>query len=69
MPSNHPAPGSFAVAISTAQDTPSVRKHSYSRRRWNAFEAWQEHVRRSAAAVGGAFTQQHDRDLRRALTG
>jgi hypothetical protein len=46
---------------------PSVRSYSYSRKRWNAFDAWQEHVRRSAAAVGTTFSERQDRDLRRAI--
>jgi hypothetical protein len=40
------------------------RKNSYSRKRWNAFDAWQDHVRKSA---GVAFSERHDRDLRRAV--
>jgi hypothetical protein len=49
-----------------AQSSPLSRKNSYSRRRWSAFDAWQEHVRKSAASVGAAFSERHDRDLRRA---
>ena len=45
----------------------SVRSYSYSRKRWNAFDAWQDHVRKSAATVGTAFSVRHDRDLRRAV--
>ena len=54
----------------TASSAQSVRTNSYSRRRWSAFDAWQEHVRKSAATVGVAFTDRsdrHDRDLRRAV--
>ena len=47
--------------------TPAGRKNSYSRRRWNAFDAWQDHVRKSANSVGVAFTERHDRDLRRSV--
>jgi hypothetical protein len=43
------------------------RKNSYSRKRWNAFDAWQDHVRKSATSVGVAFTERHDRDLRRSV--
>lgn len=50
-----------------AAQGPAVRSHSYSRKRWNAFDAWQEHVRKSAATVGSAFSGRHDRDLRRAV--
>jgi hypothetical protein len=47
-----------------------VRRNSYSRKPWNAFDAWQEHVRKSAGAthaphVGMALAERHDRDLRR----
>jgi len=59
--------------LTAAQAAPEVREYSYSRKRWSAFEAWQEHVRKSAAALhashGGvaAFSDRHDRDLRRAI--
>jgi hypothetical protein len=42
-------------------------KYSYSLKRWNPFDAWQDHVRKSAASVGGAFAPRSDRDLRRAV--
>ena len=42
-------------------------KYSYSLKRWNAFDAWQEHIRKSAVSVGSAFTPRTDRDLRRAV--
>jgi len=42
-------------------------KYSYSLKRWNAFDAWQEHIRKSAVSVGSAFTARPDRDLRRAV--
>ena len=57
----------------SANDTPvattaaRTRANSYSRKRWSAFDAWQDHVRQSAASVGVAFTHRHDRDLRRAV--
>jgi hypothetical protein len=50
-----------------AHSTPSTRRNSYSRKRWSAFDAWQDHVRKSAASVGVAFSERHDRDLRRAI--
>jgi hypothetical protein len=50
-----------------AHSTPSSRTLSYSRKRWNAFDAWQDHVRKSAASVGIAFAERHDRDLRRTV--
>jgi hypothetical protein len=59
--------------LAAAHSAPSVRK-TYSRKRWNAFDTWQEHVRKSAATVsattvGAAFAQRHDRDLRRVIVG
>jgi hypothetical protein len=42
-------------------------KYSYSLKRWNAFDAWQDHIRKSAASVGSAFSVRQDRDLRRAV--
>jgi hypothetical protein len=46
---------------------PTGSKYSYSLKRWNPFDAWQEHIRRSAASVGSAFGARPDRDLRRAV--
>jgi hypothetical protein len=63
MSSNSVAPRDAAAA----QAATSVRRNSYSRKRWNSFDAWQEHVRKSAATVGVAFSGRHDRDLRRAV--
>ena len=59
-------------ATEVAQATPPVRKYSYSRKRQNAFDAWQEHARKSAGTThashaGVAFSGRHDRDLRRAI--
>jgi hypothetical protein len=51
----------------TAHSTLEGRKNSYSRKRWNAFDAWQDHIRKSAASVGVAFSERHDRDLRRSV--
>jgi hypothetical protein len=58
-----------AQGAAAMQPSPSVRTNSYSRKRWNAFDAWQEHVRKSASASHGAvaFSERHDRDLRRAI--
>ena len=58
--------------IAAAQPATSVRTNSYSRKRWSAFDAWQEHVRKSAGAthashLGVTFSERHDRDLRRAM--
>src|SRR5690242_8245598 len=54
---------SFAAALIKAVGS----KYSYSRKRWDGFDAWQAHIRRSAAAVDGAFSASRDRDLRRAV--
>ncbi len=42
-------------------------KYSYSLKRWNPFDAWQEHIRKSADSVGNAFSARPDRDLRRVV--
>jgi hypothetical protein len=46
---------------------PAGSGYSYSLRRWNPFDAWQEHIRKSADSVGNAFAARPDRDLRRAV--
>ena len=55
------------AAHSTASQTSASRTNSYSRKRWSAFDAWQEHVRKSAASVGVAYSERQDRDLRRSV--
>jgi hypothetical protein len=69
MASNHETlHGTAAAADSTlGSQILASRKNSYSRKRRSTFDAWQEHVRKSAAAVGVAFSARHDRDLRRAI--
>ena len=74
MASNYETPhGTAAAADSTlgshtlASQILAGRKTSYSRKRRSTFDAWQEHVRKSAASVGVAFAARHDRDLRRAI--
>jgi hypothetical protein len=60
--------GTAAAADSTlGSQILASRKNSYSRKRRSTFDAWQEHVRKSAASVGVAFSARHDRDLRRAI--
>jgi hypothetical protein len=56
-------PTSFAAAIIKAVGS----KYSYSRKRWDGFDAWQAHIRKSAAAVDSALSPHRDRDLRRAV--
>jgi hypothetical protein len=63
MSSNSDAsPTSFVTAHSKAAEP----NYSYSRKRWSVFDAWQEHVRKSAASIDSAFSARPDRDLRRA---
>jgi hypothetical protein len=62
----------FPGTAAAAQSTPSARTNSYSRKRWSAFDAWQEHARKSVGAThashgGVAVSDRHDRDLRRAI--
>jgi hypothetical protein len=64
MSSNSQArPTSFAAALIKAVGS----KYSYSRKHWDGFDAWQAHVRKSAAAVESAFSAPRDRDLRRSV--
>jgi hypothetical protein len=73
MASNEQTLHGTATARSTltsqklAGQTLATRGKSYSRKPWSAFDAWQEHVRKSAAAVRVAFPERHDRDLRRTI--
>lgn len=60
-------PGAVAQSTLAACLTSTERNWSYSRRRRNAFDAWQEHVRRYASTVGTAFSAPPDRDLRRPI--
>lgn len=57
----------YETTDSSASAIASARKNSYSRRRWSAFDVWQDHVRKSAAAAGATFAERHDRDLRRVI--
>jgi hypothetical protein len=54
------------TSFATTRIKAAGSKYSYSRRRSNSFDAWQEHVRSSASA-GSAFNARPDRDLRRAI--
>jgi len=56
---------SIAASFRKAVTDATGSKYTYSRKRWSAFDAWQEHIRRSAASVGSAFSPRADRDLRR----
>jgi len=43
----------------------SGSKHSYSRKRWDGFTAWQQHLRRTLDSLDTAPATQRDRDMRR----
>ena len=60
---SHAHTTSFAAALIKTVGS----KYSYSRKRRDGFDAWQEHIRRSAAPVDSAFSAHRDRDLRRAV--
>jgi hypothetical protein len=53
----------------TARGKAAGPNYSYSRKRWSAFDAWQEHVRKSSASADSALSARPDRDLRRAIVG
>ena len=57
------SPSSFVTALNKM----SGSRWSYSRKRWDGFNAWQEHVRKSAGPVGTAAFAGRDRDLRRTV--
>jgi hypothetical protein len=46
---------------------PVAKQYSYSRKRWDGFSAWQEHVRKLAGTVGSAPFVVRDRDMRRTV--
>ena len=46
----------------------SGSKHSYSRKRWDGFSAWQEHLRQTLESLNTAAPHaERDRDLRRVV--
>jgi hypothetical protein len=64
MSLNSSAPSkSFAAALIAAVGS----QYSYSRKRRDGLDAWQEHIRKSAVSVGSAFSPRRDRELRRAV--
>lgn len=58
---------SLAAVFRKAVSEATGSKYTYSLKRWSGFDAWQEHIRQSAASVGSAFTPRADRDLRRVV--
>jgi hypothetical protein len=48
-------------ATATGTTPAPVRKYSYSHKRLNAFDLWQEHVRKSAQNVSRALFEAPDR--------
>jgi hypothetical protein len=55
------------ASFTTTRVQAAGSKYSYSRKRWNPFDTWQEHIRKSAATVSSVFAVRPDRDLRRAV--
>jgi hypothetical protein len=60
-------PSAVSQSFATALLESVGSKYSYSRKRRDGFDAWQEHIRKSAASVGSAFAPRRDRELRRAV--
>jgi|KBSMisStaDraftv2_1062788.scaffolds.fasta_scaffold29268_3 hypothetical protein len=54
---------SFAMSLIDAIGS----QYSYSRKRRDGLDAWQEHIRKSATTVGIAFLPRRDRELRRVV--
>jgi hypothetical protein len=52
-----PAAESFARQNETASGGPTSRKESLTRKGWNAFDVWQERVRRAAEAARSAHLE------------
>jgi hypothetical protein len=48
-------------ATATGTTAAPARKYSYSHKRLNAFDLWQEHVRKSAQDMGRALFEAPDR--------
>lgn len=45
----------------TASPAPAARKYSYSKKRLDAFDKWQEHVRQSAEDLSRSLFESPDR--------
>jgi len=60
-------PSTAATFHKALADAATGSKYTYSRKRGNAFDAWQDHIRKSAASIGSSFAPRADRDLRRAV--
>jgi hypothetical protein len=63
MSLNPNSPSSFETALNKTTGS----RYSYSRKRRDGFNAWQEHVRKSAVPAGGVPFARRDRDLPRAV--
>jgi hypothetical protein len=63
MSLNSHSPSPFATTLNKTTGS----KYSCSRKRWDGFSAWQEHVRKLAGSVGSAPFPSRDRDLRRPI--
>jgi hypothetical protein len=54
-------------SVAKALIAKSGSKHSYSRKRWDGFTAWQEHLRQTLESLNTAPHAERDRDLRRVV--
>lgn len=54
-----------ASSLANALSAKIASKHSYSRKRWDGFSAWQEHLRKTLEALDSSPVGASDRDLRR----
>jgi len=54
-----------ASPFTNALSAKTGSKHSYSRKRWDGFSAWQEHLRKTLDSLDSAPVTHRDRDLRR----
>jgi len=61
------AASSIAASFRKAFRDTTGSKYTYSRKRWSPFDAWQEHIRQSAASAGSGIAPRPDRDLRRVV--
>ena len=63
MSLNSNSSASFATALNETIGS----RYSYSRKRWDGFSAWQEHIRKLAGSIGSVPSASRDRDLRRSV--
>ena len=63
MSLNSNSSASFVTALNETIGS----RYSYSRKRWDGFSAWQEHIRKLAGSIGSVRSASRDRDLRRTI--